>query len=68
MTEMTEIPIVKKKRNILFSSVSKDLYAQVYKASLESGFTMSEIVRLCVIKSLPEVAESLRKVGKVHGK
>jgi len=65
---MSEIQIIKKKRNILFSSVSKDLYAQVYKASIESGFTMSEIVRLCVIKSLPEVSESLLKVGKVHEK
>lgn len=59
-----EIPIVqikKSKRNVLYAQVTEDLYKRVYKVAIDTGFTMSDVIRLCVEHSLPEVDRQLMK-------
>lgn len=60
---MTEpIKITKKeqsKRNILYAQVTPELYKRVYAAAANTGFTMADIIRLCVERSIDELERQL---------
>lgn len=59
-----EIAVVQKKkskRNVLYAQVTEDLYKRVYKAAIDTGFSMADVIRLCVERSLPEVDRQLMK-------
>ena len=69
MSDQPELVKKEAMRDVLYAKVSNDLYRRVYKVSADTGFSMSEIIRLCVEFALPSVNESLIRIRKgVHGK
>lgn len=52
------------KDNTIYSRTSEELFKKVYAASMHTGFSMSEIVRLCLEKSLDSVTYDLMRVRK----
>lgn len=69
MSDQPEMIKKEAMRDVLYAKVSNDLYRRVYKVSVDTGFSMSEIIRLCVEFALPSVNESLIKIRKgIHGK
>lgn len=66
MNDEIVLKVSKPKRdNTIYVRATQELYNKVYKGSMETGFSMSEIVRLCVENSLPFVLKSLAAVKKV---
>lgn len=47
------------KNDVLYAKVSHELYMTVYRASQETGFPMTQLIRLCMEMALPSVVKSL---------
>lgn len=68
MGENVVVQIRKPKRNVLYAQVTEDLYKRVYKVAVDTGFTMTDVIRLCVERSLPEVDRHLMEARYGHEK
>lgn len=53
----------KEKTNTLFAKVTEEQYKKVYRVSQETGFSMADLIRMCVEIGLPQVEKLLKKVG-----
>lgn len=61
-----EIPVVKRRarENFISTRVSTETFKNVYRVSAETGFTMSEIARLCIERALPAVEKVLHELKR----
>lgn len=64
MDEAKVIPIKKAQRDVLYARVHNELYKKVYKVAAETGFSMGDVIRLCVEYALPQVEENLNRVKR----
>lgn len=53
------------KENVLYTRLTPETFKHVYKVSVQSGFTMSEIARLCIERALPAVEKGLADLKRV---
>jgi hypothetical protein len=51
-------------RDVLYARVNNDLYKKVFKLAAETGFSMGDVIRLCVEYALPQVEENLNRVKR----
>lgn len=52
------------KDNTIYTRTSEQLYRKVYAVSCNTGFSMSEIVRLCLEQGIDGVADNLMRAKK----
>lgn len=64
MDEITITPAKKAQRDVLYARVHNELYKKVYKVAADTGFSMSDVLRLCVEYALPQVEENLNRVKR----
>lgn len=64
MAEIKINPVKPAHRDVLYARVKNDLYKKVYKVAEDTGFSMSDVLRLCVEYALPQVEENLNRVKR----
>lgn len=64
MEENLPVEVKKIKDNTIYTRTTEQLYKKVYAVSCNTGFSMSEIVRLCLEQGIDGVAENLLRVKR----
>ena len=49
-------------KDVLYAKVPNELYRAIYKVSMETGFTMSVIIKMCCELALPEVTRKIKRI------
>lgn len=62
--EIVNVEVKKLKDNTIYTRTSEQLYKKVYAVSCNTGFSMSEVVRLCIEQGIDSVGSDLLRVRR----